>query len=105
MADGREKQRVVAAAAEAAAAAVLLLLLSSMTTKMREPSFKLSPSSFLGFLVTSSQVKSSQVKSSLVNSTGKTRHREDLGCGLAVNVHTWRTPTASYQKNSSNRHV
>jgi hypothetical protein len=102
MADGREKQRVVAAAAEAAAAAVLLLLLSSMTTKMREPSFKLSPSSFLGF---SSQVKSSQVKSSLVNSTGKTRHREDLGCGLAVNVHTWRTPTASYQKKSSNRHV
>ena len=59
MADGREKQRVVAAAAEAAAAAVLLLLLSSMTTKMREPSFKLSPSSFpVGFLV---QVKSSQV--------------------------------------------
>ncbi len=46
MADGREKHRVVAAAA------VLLLLLSSMTTKMREPSFKLSPSSFLGFLAT-----------------------------------------------------
>ena len=59
MADGREKQRVVAAAAEAAAAAVLLLLLSSMTTKMREPSFKLSPSSFLwAFLFKSSQVKS-----------------------------------------------
>ena len=87
---------MVAAAAEAAAAAVLLLLLSSMTTKMREPSFKLSPSSFLGFLV---PVKRHR------GEPGKTRHREDLGGGLAVNVHTWRTPTASYQKNSSNRHV
>ena len=50
------------------AAAAVLLLLSSMTTKMREPSedFKLTPSSF----------------SALV-----------LGRGLAVNVHTWRTPT------------
>jgi hypothetical protein len=46
-----------------AAAAVLLLLLSSMTTKMREPSED--------FKLTPSS----------------------FSAGLAVNVHTWRTPT------------